>query len=90
MPDFKDQKLASASHEVRELRYRLRQLGRDYGRASDTIYRLRGEVALLREKLGSKEYSDRRAQETLLFGTPVADELDPFDEEDQAVREYRA
>jgi len=41
------------SHEVRELRFRIKMLGRQNGQQGDTIHRLRAELAEVRE-LNSK------------------------------------
>lgn len=85
----------SNTHEVRELRYRLRQLGKDYGRASDTIYRLRGEVALLREKVGSQREYELLPQ--AVSGPDMTETTEEYEQRlevgewptDQAVQEYR-
>jgi hypothetical protein len=52
-----------ADHEVRELRFKLKQANAVMGRQGDTIHRLRGELAETRELNSKAERGDIRRLE---------------------------
>lgn len=53
------------NHEVRELRFRLKQAHATMGRQGQTIYGLRGELAAVREKHDKIERGELQRLETL-------------------------
>jgi chromosome segregation ATPase len=55
--------MAEEDHEVRELRFRLKQANKVMGRQGDTIYQLRGQLAELREITGKLQRGDVRNTE---------------------------
>lgn len=60
---------SSDNHELRTLRRKAKELGRQLGKAGDTIHRLRADIALLRSKDNSligTMYLEQRRQNDLL------------------------
>lgn len=66
-----------------DLKRKIKQLGRDYGRASDTIRRLRGEVALLRQAA----IKDARVQMWIESNRDLREELEAVRRENHRLRE---
>ncbi len=58
--------MTEENHEVRELRFRVKQLGRQNGHQGETIHRLRAELAEVRELHSRIERGQLRALELLL------------------------
>lgn len=73
IPVIDHRAIPTDDHEVRELRWRVKQLGQQCGRQGETIHRLRCELAEAREITGKIARGEVRSLERMV--TTLLDDL---------------